>query len=70
MAHWKHDYLKLEREIEEFQKQHLGALYLKGNIAFLLNHHLNKAKSLLMAEVNGGLDGEYAKEVEKALRDS
>lgn len=65
---WKNDYLELESQIEEFIKKRIpDSDYGDQNVGRLLRYHLNRAKELLWAEVNGGLDEEYQAEIDGHL---
>lgn len=62
---WKSDFLELEDGIEKFQKKYDTHLADdQGNVARLLNYHLDRCRELLWAEINGGLDEEYQDEVD------
>lgn len=67
VINWKHEYLKLNRDIETFISKWLtveiGIDSIDGNVYNLLQYHLNRCCELLIAEVNGGLHEEYQHEV-------
>lgn len=65
-VYWKHDYLDLMEKIEAFEKKRLkGDPKTYENVGKLLYYHCQKARELLWAEVNGGLEEEYQEEADK-----
>ena len=66
-TYWKTEFLSVRAAIDKLVECHLHSP--DGTVQELLAHHLRKAAELLAADVNGGLDDEYAGELE-ALRKS
>lgn len=69
---WKHSYLQLANAIKGFTESGSFAMVRnhftdleQGNIARLLQYHLDRSRELLIAEVNGGLEELYQDEADR-----
>jgi len=64
---WKHDFLRLSDDIEAFQQKYP---VFGEAVSRLMHYHLDRARELLWAEVNGGLNEEYQDEADKLAVDN